>query len=104
MAEGGSRRNTKTHALTPAPPVYDPGGPTCLIYDFTVASSDLWLAVGLDLVRAVSDAARERGAVQVLVTTAFQDTAKRAALQAGGLGIASEWWTRPLNSPAEGPA
>jgi hypothetical protein len=90
--------------LTPAPPVYDPGGPTCLIDDFTVASSDLWLTVGLDLLRAVSEAARERGAVQVVVVTPFQDTAKRAALRAGGLGIASEWWTRPLNSPAEGPA
>ncbi|HEX8766739.1 MAG TPA: hypothetical protein VF714_00120, partial [Jatrophihabitans sp.] len=90
--------------LTPAPPVYDPGGPTCLIDDFTVADPDSWLTVGLDLVRAVSDAARERGAVQVVVVTACQDTAKRAALEAGGLGIASEWWTGPLNSRPDGPA
>jgi GNAT superfamily N-acetyltransferase len=84
--------------LTPAPPVYDPGGPTCLIDDFAVADPDSWLTVGLDLVRAVSDAARERGAVQVVVVTAYADTAKRAALAAGGLDIASEWWTRPLTS------
>jgi len=82
--------------LTPPPPVYDPGGPTCLIDDFTVANPDLWLTVGLDLLRAVSDAARERGAVQVVVVTPFRDTAKRAALEAGGLGIASEWWTAQL--------
>jgi hypothetical protein len=80
-----------------APPVYDPGGPTCLIDDFTVVNPDSWPTVGLDLLRAVSDAARERGAVQVVVITPIQDTAKRAALEAGGLGIASEWWTRPLN-------
>jgi hypothetical protein len=90
--------------LMPAPPVYDPGGPTCLIDDFALADPDLWLSVGLDLLRAVSDAARERGAVQVVVVTPSQDTAKRAALQAGGLGIASEWWTRPLNPRADGPA
>jgi hypothetical protein len=90
--------------LTPSPPVYDPGGPTCLIDDFTVVNPDSWLTVGLDLLRAVSDAARERGAVQVVVVTPSRDTAKRAALEAGGLGIASEWWTRPLNSRADGPA
>ncbi|HEX8094593.1 N-acetyltransferase [Jatrophihabitans sp.] len=90
--------------LTPAPPVYDPGGPTCLIDDFTVTAPDSWPTVGLDLLRAVSDAARERGAVQVVVITAFEDIAKRSALQAAGLDIASEWWTRPLNSRAGDPA
>jgi hypothetical protein len=88
--------------LTPAPPVYDPGGPTCLIDDFAVANPDSWLTVGVGLLQAVSDAARERGAVQVVVVTAFSDTAKRAALEAGGLSIASEWWTRPLDSRVDG--
>jgi hypothetical protein len=82
--------------LTAAPPVYDPGGPTCLIDDFAVADPDLWPTVGLDLLQTVADAARERGAVQIVVVTPFRDTAKRAALAAGGLDIASEWWTRPL--------
>lgn len=90
--------------LTPAPPVYDPGGPTCLIDDFTVADPGSWLTVGVDLLGAVSGAARERGAVQVVVVTAFEDTAKRAALQASGLSIASEWWTRPLDLRTDGPA
>jgi len=90
--------------LMPAPPVYDPGGPTCLIDDFTVVDADSWLTVGLDLLRAVSDAARERGAVQVVAITPFQDAAKRTALKAGGLDIASEWWTRPLDSHPDGPA
>ena len=83
--------------LLPAPPVYDPGGPTCLIDDFAIADPGSWSTVGLDLLRAVSDAARERGAVQMVVVTPTRDTAKRAALEAGGLGIASEWWTRPLD-------
>lgn len=87
--------------LAPAPPVYDPGGPTCLIDDFTVADSGSWLTIGLQLLQAVSNAARERGAVQIVVVTPFQDPAKRAALKAAGLDIASEWWTRPLTPRAD---
>jgi GNAT superfamily N-acetyltransferase len=87
--------------LTPAPPVYDPGGPTCLLDDFAVVDPASWLTVGLDLLKAVCDAAQERGAVQVVVVTAFQDAARRAALQAAGLDLASEWWTRPLQPRAD---
>ena len=40
-------------ALIPAPPVYDPGGPTCLVDDFTVAAAESWELVGSALLRAV---------------------------------------------------
>jgi hypothetical protein len=56
--------------LAPAPPVYDPGGPTCLVDDFTVAESGLWTTVGLDLLAAVTRTATARGAAQVVVVTA----------------------------------
>lgn len=83
--------------LAPAPPVYDPGGVTCLVDDFNVAEPDLWPVVGVDLVRAIRDAARERGAVQVVVVTAHLDAVKRTALAAAGLRIASEWWIGPVD-------
>jgi hypothetical protein len=81
--------------LTAAPPVYDPGGTTCLVDDFAVAEPELWHTVGMELLGAVRDAAREQNAVQVVVITAHLDAAKRAALGAGGLSIASEWWVGP---------
>jgi predicted N-acetyltransferase YhbS len=82
-------------ALVPAPPVYEPGGMTCLIDDFTVKRAEDWVRVGVPLLAAVSDLARQRGAAQVVVVTAHLDQAKRNALRAGGLTIASEWWVSP---------
>ena len=35
-----------------APPVYDPGGPSCVIYDFVVAVPEQWSTVGADLLGA----------------------------------------------------
>lgn len=84
--------------LAPAPPVYDPGGLTCLVDDITVAVPDLWPVVGVDLLREIRDAAGERGAVQVVVVAAHPDGVKRAALAAAGLAIASEWWTGPVDT------
>lgn len=47
--------------LVPPPPVYDPGGVSCFIDDFAVADPADWLTAGVDLLRAVCQAARERG-------------------------------------------
>lgn len=82
--------------LAPAPPVYDPGGLTCMVDDFTVASSDDWPTLGVDLLNAVRHAVSGRGAAQLVVVTAQLDEAKRAALAASGLGVASEWWVGRL--------
>lgn len=78
--------------LNVAPPVYDPGGPTCLVDDFTVANPALWATVGADLLAAVTRGATDRGASQVVVITAARDDPKRTALDRSGLTPASEWW------------
>jgi GNAT superfamily N-acetyltransferase len=78
--------------LVPAPPVYDPGGLTCLVDDFAVEDAAAWEPAGLALLRDVSDAARRRGAVQVVVVSGRHDEPKRRLLEAGGLVPATEWW------------
>ncbi len=83
--------------LVPPPPVYDPGGVSCFVDDFAVADPADWLTAGVDLLRAVCQAARERGAAQIVVVTGQLDEAKRAALAVGGLSVASEWWVAALD-------
>jgi hypothetical protein len=77
--------------ITDAPPVYDPGGRTCVLDDFAVASGR-WTTNGVSLLRSAIEAAAGRGAVQAVVVTAHLDEPKREALRACGLSIASEWW------------
>jgi GNAT superfamily N-acetyltransferase len=81
--------------LTPAPPVYDPGGLTCQIDDFVVAPAAKWPTTGAELLRAGLSEAGRRGAIQAVVVTGHLDQLKREALQACGLEIASEWWVTP---------
>lgn len=81
--------------LTGAPPVYDPGGPTCQIDDFVVVPEDRWQTTGARLLRAGLAEAGLRGAVQAVVVTAHLDQPKRQALRACGLEPASEWWVTP---------
>lgn len=83
--------------LAPAPPVYDPGGPTCTVDDFAVAHPDQWTTVGTSLLRTVQGQARRRGAVQVVVVCGRLDESKRAMLEQSDLSIASEWWVAPLS-------
>jgi GNAT superfamily N-acetyltransferase len=80
----------------PAPPVYDPGGATSLIDDFTVASPDLWETTGAALLDAARGWAEDRGAAQLVVVSGPHDAPKRALLQGAGLYVASEWFTKPL--------
>ncbi len=82
--------------LHPSPPVYDPGGPTCTVDDFTVDHATRWATTGGDLLRQLCVRAVARGAVQVVV--ADHDHAKQAALAAAGLTAASQWWTAPIGS------
>lgn len=87
-------------ALTPAPPVYDPGGLTCQIDDFVVSPATRWATTGAGLLRAGLAEAGRRGAVQAVVVTGHLDEPKRQALRACGLEIASEWWVTPQALPA----
>jgi GNAT superfamily N-acetyltransferase len=84
--------------LTPAPPVYQPGGLTCMVDDFAVDQPNAWASLGPLLLRDLSRAARARGGVQVVVVAGRHDEPKRLALQAAGLVVASEWWTGPISS------
>lgn len=84
--------------LVPAPPVYNPGGSTCLIDDFVVNESDSWETVGADLLHQVGNAALSRGAALVVVVCGHLDEPKRKALEESSLIIASEWWVAPLKS------
>jgi GNAT superfamily N-acetyltransferase len=79
-----------------APPVYDPGGPTCRIDDFCLASESQWEAVGSALLNEVQRIAKEQGAAQMVVVCAHRDAPKRTMLAAPGFSIASEWYVRDL--------
>ena len=81
----------------PAPPVYDPGGLSSVIDDFTVSSPEKWVTAGAALLVAAKAWARERGAVQVVVVAGPHDKPKRAVLEDAGLFVASEWFTTPLD-------
>jgi GNAT superfamily N-acetyltransferase len=81
--------------LTAAPPVYDPGGLTCLIDDFVIVPAARWPTAGVELLRAGLAQAVRRGAVQAVVVTGHLDEPKRQALSACGLAVASEWWVTP---------
>lgn len=82
--------------FVPAPPVYDPGGPTCRVDDFCVASGDLWESIGRELLSEVLDLARARGAAQSVVVCGHLDQLKREMLALMGYSIASEWYVRDL--------
>ncbi len=77
-----------------APPVYDPGGKTCMIDDFMVAHPQEWSTVGVALVERAAAEAKARGATQTVVVCGHLDEPKRGALRAGGFSIASEWHVR----------
>lgn len=81
-----------TARVAPAPPVYDPGGATCLVDDFTVDDPKSWPVAGPLLLDHVRAWAAGRGAVQLVVVTAVGDDSKLAALRTADLGSASEWW------------
>lgn len=79
-----------------APPVYDPGGPVCMVDDFAVSSPELWQTVGQALLAEAAAQAKARGAVLSVVVCGHRDEPKRAMLRASGASIASEWYTNPI--------
>ena len=81
--------------LIEAPPVYAPGGRTCVIDDFAVAEGD-WNKAGRDLLNEALFLAREAGAVHGVVVCGHLDEAKRNFLLGAGLSITSEWFVKNL--------
>jgi hypothetical protein len=69
--------------LIPAPPVYDPGGRTCLIDDFVVIPAANWLTTGVELLRTslgmVGDTERAARARQLWMTAVWWQKCTRAA-------------------------
>ncbi|MDQ3466160.1 MAG: N-acetyltransferase [Actinomycetota bacterium] len=96
--EGDEITGFVTGRLVPSPPVYNPGGPAAYIDDFHVASPDLWATTGRDLLRVVTEQLASRGAAQVVVVCGHRDQAKRAALSASGLSLATEWYVGSTGS------
>lgn len=78
--------------LENAPEVYDPGGPTLMIYHFCVENSDLWPTIGRQLLQELKTRCKQEGASQVVVVSGSHDAPKRQFLKTQGLGIASEWF------------
>jgi len=75
-----------------APPVYDPGGLTCVVDDFSVADDSDWPEVGPLLLQTLADWAATQNANQIVVVAARLDEAKRHMLREAKLSLASEWW------------
>ena len=82
--------------LTPAPPVYAPGGPVCLIDDFCVADDAAWSTIGAGLLREIETHAKQRGAVLSVVICAHLDAKKRELLARLQFAVTSEWHVRGL--------
>jgi hypothetical protein len=84
-------------SLIPAPPVYEPGGLTCLVDDFAVASPSDWPRVGRALISQLNATARDKGAVQTVVICPHLSAGKRELLERSGYSLASEWWVGRLD-------
>ena len=82
--------------LQKAPPVYAPGGPVCLIDDFCMASEAEWSTVASELLKAVEQWARSRGAVLSVVICPNRGVAKRRFLDERGFDVTSSWHIRGL--------
>ena len=83
-------------AVNTAPAVYDPGGKSCMIDDFCIASTASWRTEGRALLDASRKYARQMGAVQMVVVCGQKDESKRAFLRELELSVASEWYTGPV--------
>jgi len=82
--------------LVDAPPVYDPGGKTCLIDDFAVAEDEMWASVGEALVERASEWAKSKGATQTVVITPLAYDAKLSFLKNRDMTPTASWWVKPL--------
>ena len=89
--DAGQLRGFVIATIMQAPPVYDPGGLTVLIDDFTVADENEWTSVGLALLQYVKTESKVRGAVGMVTICARGDDLKHRWLEEIGTRIVSEW-------------
>jgi len=81
--------------LVLAPPVYDPGGPVCLIEDWQGSEG---------LLAEAEQTAVAKGAVLTRVICAHDDQDRAELLVRRGYSIASEWYTTRLPLPDTAPS
>lgn len=79
------------------PPIYDPGGKTVMIDDFTVVEGEAGDRAALALLDAVMSEGRSRGAVQMIAVCATRDARASKWFETKKLHAASTWWTRILS-------
>src|SRR5205814_1857162 len=79
-----------TGRLVNAPPVYDPGGPVCLVTTLPDDTNAVALALA-------EHEAKERGAVLIVVNCPHGGS-HESVLAAAGYQIASSWYTGPTHS------
>jgi hypothetical protein len=89
--DAGRLRGFVIASIMQAPPVYDPGGLTILIDDFTIADENEWNSVGLALLEHVKTEGKVRGAVGVVTICARGDDLKHRWLERIGTRVVSEW-------------
>ncbi|MDO8288870.1 MAG: N-acetyltransferase [Parvibaculum sp.] len=94
--DGGAVNGFLIAMLQDAPPVYNPGGKTCLIDDFVVSDDGLWETSGLALFETARATAKTKGATQYVVVCPNELAAKKNMLSKAGATIASTWWTNAL--------
>jgi GNAT superfamily N-acetyltransferase len=85
------------HSVFPPPFRGDPES-SWLVDDFFVRSGDDWSGVGVELVEAVEGAARDLGAVRIVVLSARRDEPKRAMLSSLGYERGASWWVHPVEA------
>lgn len=85
--------------VQPAPPIYDPGGLTCVVDDFVVEDSATWNTTGARLLGELTELVRAQGVSQLIVVAGHKDGPKRDMLRARSYSLASEWYTLPLATP-----
>ncbi|MFC5343844.1 GNAT family N-acetyltransferase [Brevundimonas staleyi] len=76
---------------TPAPPIFNPGGPTVTIDDFCVSRDEEWAHAGRALIEKLRQIAERKGWHQLVAVNAAADLPKARFLEGIGLSIASTW-------------
>jgi predicted N-acetyltransferase YhbS len=101
--EHGVVRGYLFAAIIFTPPVIDAGGETAFVDDFAVDNDELWSSLGAELLRHARRHLGGRGVAQIAVVTGHRDVAKRSALHAAGLSLASEWFVGDLRGTGYAP-
>lgn len=79
-------------AILTAPPVYDAGGPVCLVIESAMNQHADWRMAGKAMLQVMQNRASQQGAVQYVVVCEASHHAKRDTLHELGSTIASEWY------------